>query len=391
MKLGDLGKITTGTTPSKSNEKFYDSDDIMFIKPDNLSVDTLTLVNPDKNYISHDAMKKARIAQKGSVLITCIGIIGKISVVDVDKVAFNQQINAIAPDVNKVCTRYLAYALKYNRQKLESIANAPVVPIINKTKFSEFKIAITPCSKTQQEIANTLDKAQELIDKRKQQIQALDDLTQSVFYDMFGDPIRNERGWKKCQIKDLIVKTQYGTGKKADEEKGEIPVLRMNNITYKGSWNFSSLKYVDLDEKEKEKYLVSKGEVLFNRTNSKELVGKTAIYSEEEPMAYAGYLIKMIPNDKANGVFISAFLNSKYSKKVLFNMAKNIVGMANINAEELKAIKTFAPPIELQNKFSEVVQSIENQKLLLEKSLIELEINFNALMQQAFKGGECEE
>ena len=203
---------------------------------------------------------------------------------------------------------------------------------------------------------------------------------------MFGDPALNPKGWEKGRISDIIIKTQYGTSSKADEQKGEFKVIRMNNITYNGQWDFSSMKYVDLNEKDKEKYLVYKGEVLFNRTNSKELVGKTAVYKEEEPMAYAGYLVKAIPNERATGEFISAYMNTKYIKSKLFNMAKNIVGMANINAEEFKKIDVYIPPIELQNEYIKFVEQVDKLKFEMEKCLKELEDNFNSLMQKAFKG-----
>ncbi len=94
----------------------------------------------------------------------------------------------------------------------------------------------------------------------------------------------------------------------------------MNNITYSGNWDFSDLKYIDLNSKEKNKYLVYKGELLFNRTNSKELVGKTAVYRRREPMAFAGYLVKLKTNIKGNSEYISAYLNSKYGRLVLLNM-----------------------------------------------------------------------
>lgn len=238
----------------------------------------------------------------------------------------------------------------------------------------------------QKKIVEILDKSEMLIEKRKEQIEALDELVKSKFIEMFGDPALNPKGWEKGKIADIIVKTQYGTSSKADEVKGEFKVLRMNNITYKGQWDFSSMKYVDLDEKEKQKYLVYKGEVLFNRTNSKELVGKTAVYKEEEPMAYAGYLVKAIPNERATGEFIAAYMNTKYIKGKLFNMAKNIVGMANINAEEFKKIDVYIPPIELQNQYIKFVKQVDEMKLKMENSLKELEDNFNSLMQGAFKG-----
>lgn len=243
-----------------------------------------------------------------------------------------------------------------------------------------------PPLETQKKIVEVLDKAQALIDARKEQMKLLDNFVQSVFYDMFGDPVTNSKGWEEGLIDNLTEKTQYGTSKKADEFSGQFPILRMNNITYSGSWDFSSLKYVDLDTKEQSKYLVYKGELLFNRTNSKELVGKTAVYRENKPMAYAGYLVKLKPNNKANSEYISAYLNSKHGKLILLNMAKSIVGMANINAEELKKINILLPPIELQNQFAEIVQKIESQKQLMEKSLEEMENNYNSFMQRAFKG-----
>lgn len=253
-------------------------------------------------------------------------------------------------------------------------------------KYLKQVVIPLPNIQYQNKIANILDQAQRLIDKRKEQIALLDDLIQSVFYDMFGDPGLNSKEWECGRISDIIVKTQYGTSTKANENEGEYAVLRMNNITYRGNWDLRALKYIDLDEKDRKKYLVYKGEVLFNRTNSKELVGKTAVYKREEPMAYAGYLVKAIPNNRANGQFIASYMNTKYIKSLLFNMAKNIVGMANINAEEFKSIKVYIPPIELQNHFAEMVENIEKQKELLNKSLAELETNFHSLMQRAFRG-----
>lgn len=194
-------------------------------------------------------------------------------------------------------------------------------------------------------------------------------LSKSRFIELFGDPVLNPKGWEKGTIADIVIKTQYGTSTKADEQTGEFKVLRMNNITYDGHWDFSSMKYVDLDEKDQKKYLVYKGEVLFNRTNSKELVGKTAVYKENEPMAYAGYLVKAIPNKRAKGEFIAEYMNTKYVKSKLFNMAKNIVGMANINAEEFKKIDVYIPPIELQNEYIRFVKQVDKLKFEMEKVL----------------------
>lgn len=252
-------------------------------------------------------------------------------------------------------------------------------------EFWGHKIPLPPLE-TQKRIVSLLDQAQELIDKRKEQIALMDQLIQSLFYDMFGDPVTNPKGWEIGCIGDLAVKTQYGTSKKAHETDGVYPILRMNNITYQGNWDLRDIKYIDLDEKELQKYLVYKDELLFNRTNSKELVGKTAVYNKDAPMAFAGYLIKLIPNDRATAQYISAYLNSKHGKAKLLSMAKNIVGMANINAEELKKIPINVPPIDLQRRFTNQLRSIEIEKVKMSNALKILVDNFNALMQRAFKG-----
>lgn len=289
----------------------------------------------------------------------------------------------IYPEPNKVSLQYFFFWI--NAFDLSTISNGSSVPQLNKKDLIFIPIPLPPLE-TQKRIVELLDRAQALIDKRKEQIKLTDDLIQSLFYDMFGDPFTNLMGWKKGIIRDLAVKTQYGTSKKAHETDGEFPVLRMNNITYSGALEFSKLKYIDLDSKEQKKYLVHRNEILFNRTNSEELVGKTAVYKGDLPVAYAGYLVRLITNNKGNPDYISAYLNSKHGKAVLFNKAKSIVGMANINAEEFKDIRINIPPIALQNTFAQRVEKIEAQKQAMTNSLKELEDNFNGLMQRAFKG-----
>lgn len=256
---------------------------------------------------------------------------------------------------------------------------------ITKKKLLEIEIPL-PSLPEQKRIAAILDAADALRNQRRQSITELDLLLQSTFLEMFGDPVENPKGWDVGCIGDLLESASYGTSKKANDGDGEYPILRMNNITYSGGWNFSSLKYIDFDEKEKKKYLVNKGDILFNRTNSKELVGKTAVYRRSEPMAFAGYLVKGIPSSNANSEYIGGFMNLPQTKLLLQNMCKSIIGMANINAKEFQAIAIPKPPIELQEKFAEIVEGIEGQKARLQAHLTELDTLFASLQQRAFNG-----
>lgn len=285
----------------------------------------------------------------------------------------------------KILSTFLGQFLKGKSKLLRDKATGATIPHIQKSELLGLELGL-PTIDTQKKIANTLDLALELIEKRKEQIAEMDKLIQNVFYEMFGDPYLNKKSWKIRSIKEVTIKTQYGTSNKASEEKLEFPILRMNNISYSGNMSYSSMKYINLDDKDKEKYLVHKGELLFNRTNSKELVGKTGLFELDTPMAFAGYLIKIIPSIHINPKFMVTYMNTDYIKKVLFNMAKSIVGMANINAKELESIPIIVPPLELQDKFASIVEEIESQKKVMEESLHEMENNFNALMQKAFRG-----
>lgn len=384
VKLGDICEVRGGYA-FKSID--FQKQGIPVIRISNISDNSVLL--DDKTVfvdsVSQDMLQKYSI-HKGDILVALSGATtGKFGIYEEDTEALlNQRVAKLIPS-NLINNLYLYYYLNTLRSIILQRAMGVAQPNISPKEIEDM-IIFLPLLETQIKIAQILDQAQRLIDKRKEQIALLDDLIQSVFYDMFGDPGLNSKEWECGRISDIIVKTQYGTSTKANENEGEYAVLRMNNITYRGNWDLRALKYIDLDEKDRKKYLVYKGEVLFNRTNSKELVGKTAVYKREEPMAYAGYLVKAIPNNRANGQFIASYMNTKYIKSLLFNMAKNIVGMANINAEEFKSIKVYIPPIELQNHFAEMVENIEKQKELLNKSLAELETNFHSLMQRAFRG-----
>lgn len=384
VRLGDVCEISGGYA-FKSID--FQNKGIPVVRISNINDKSVLL--DDKTVfvdnVSQDILQKYSI-HKGDILIALSGATtGKFGIYKEDTDALlNQRVAKLVPS-SLVDNLYLYYYLNILRSIILQKAIGVAQPNISPKEIEDI-IIFLPSLEEQVKIVNILDQAQELIDKRKAQIEALDELIQSVFYDMFGDPGLNSKGWETGRISDIIVKTQYGTSTKANETEGEYAVLRMNNITYSGNWDFKSLKYVDLDEKDRKKYLVYKGEVLFNRTNSKELVGKTAVYKREEPMAYAGYLVKATPNNRANGQFIASYMNTKYTKSLLFNMAKNIVGMANINAEEFKNIKVYIPPIEIQNQFAEIVENIEKQKALLNESLVDLENNFNSLMQRAFSG-----
>jgi type I restriction enzyme S subunit len=254
---------------------------------------------------------------------------------------------------------------------------------LSTSKIKAIQLAIPPLGE-QQRIAQVLDSVDVLRAKRRETIALLDDLAQSIFLDMFGDPASNPRGWPMKRIGDLIDSTNYGTSEKSSTV-GDLPVLRMNNITAAGEITLRDLKYMDRSTAD-EKYIVRSGDVLFNRTNSPELVGKTAIYRGQIPLAFAGYLVRVRMNSNNNPEYLAAFLNTKYSKRVLRNMCKSIVGMANINAREMQSISIAEPPLALQQEFSKRIGAVESLKQVHRAHLVELGSLFASLQHRAFRG-----
>lgn len=281
---------------------------------------------------------------------------------------------------------YLPYLYRFLQMYitvLRTQTSGGVIKYIRLNSLTDAKLPFPPVHK-QKRIAKNLDLASEVVKGYKDQLAELDKLVQSVFYEMFGDPVTNEKGWAKGTIRDVVREVKYGTSRPATKG-GKYNYLRMNNITSSGHLDLSNLKQIDIPDNELEKCMVTYGDVLFNRTNSKELVGKTCVYNLQTRMVIAGYIIRVRVNEKMIPEFLSAILNSKYGKNTLYGMCKSIIGQANINAQELQSIKIYIPPIQLQTRFASIVTEIEAQKVQIQQALTEAENLFNSLMQEYFE------
>ena len=237
---------------------------------------------------------------------------------------------------------------------------------------------------TQLTIVSELDKINELIRLKKEQLKDFDDLAQSIFYEMFGDPVENEKGWEVKKLGDVCSDIKYGTSKPATEN-GRYTYLRMCNLTTDGFLDLSNTKQIDIPDEEIEKCIVRYGDILFNRTNSIDLVGKTCMFDQKEPMVIAGYIIRVRLNETLLPVVLAKMFNITSIKKLLRSMAKGAVNQANINSKELASIRIPLPPLPLQQLFAHRIEQIENQKAEVQKAIIDLETLLASRMQYWFE------
>ena len=376
-KIEDFCRTGSGGTPSRSKPEYFDGGTIPWVKSGELKT---RFVSSTEESITDAAVEQsaAKLVPKGALLIAMYGAtVGEVSELAVDATT-NQAICHIVPDPNLCDRGYLYQYLTAIKPELLDRRVGGGQPNISQAIIKSLSVPLPPLPE-QRRIAAILDKADALRAKRREGIAKLDQLLQSVFLEMFGDPVTNPKGWPIGKISDLLESAKYGSSEKADLQ-GEVPILRMNNITYSGEMNLTVLKYISRDKAE-EKYSVMPGDILFNRTNSKELVGKTAVYEGPTPMAYAGYLVRARTADGHAPEYISAFMNSSYGKSTLQAMCKSIVGMANINAREFQAISIPIPPCELQQSFRSHVRAIRVRKRALELQSQKFDALFSSLQQ----------
>ncbi len=279
-----------------------------------------------------------------------------------------------------VNVHYLAFAMEHmNLAKYFSGATIPHI------YFKDYCTERLPKNSEaeQKQISTTLSRVTELISLRKQQLSKLDELVKARFVEMFGTFPANPFRWSIGKIQDVVSDVRYGSSRPA-VEGGKYPYLRMNNITYSGELDLRDTKRIDIPDSELDKCTVRRGDVLFNRTNSKELVGKTCVYNRDELMVLAGFVIRVRINERIRPEVLSAFLNMDFSKRMLIGMCKTAIGQANINAKELQNIDLYIPPIELQDQFVTLKNKIDQQKQTVQQSLEKLELLKKALMQEYF-------
>ena len=279
------------------------------------------------------------------------------------------------------CLYYLIDSELFLAQKDKNCSGATQKAITN-GGMAKIEISVPPLSE-QGILVDKLKHLTQLIADKKKQLNLFDEIIKSRFIEMFGDPKLNPRKWDMVTIGDIATDVRYGTSRPATEG-GKYPYLRMNNLTYEGHLDLTDLKHIDIPDNEIEKCVVRNGDVLFNRTNSVELVGKTCVYNLDSDMIIAGYIIRVRIDDRVLPVILSSYLNSTVMKEQLRSMAKGAVNQANINAQELRSISIYLPPITLQHEFATFVEQVDKSKFEIQQSLEKLEILKKSLMQQYF-------
>jgi type I restriction enzyme, S subunit len=389
VPLKEVAKIVTGKTPSKKVKDYY-GEDVPFITPAELSYDEFNIVTSGKTYLSEKGAKISYIIPENSVMVCCIGSLGKLGIAGCDLVT-NQQINTVIFDENKVFPRYGMYACSRLKEQFARFASSTTISIANKSQFSDMQIPL-PSLKEQKQIADILDLTQELIKIKKVISGKLELLEESVFNSMFGNPILNEMEWNIEPLRDHIEAITSGWSPVC-ENRSALPnewgILKLSAVT-KGFYRKSENKAY-LNESFDKLKEVRQGDILMTRKNTKELVGACAyVFETRDRLAIPDIIFSIDVPEKSqtlDRVYFWKLMNNSSFKRKVQNLAMGAAGsMPNISKTKLMELEIPLPPITKQKKFRTIIEQINNSKKVNLRSLKKLEESYQSLLNRAFKG-----
>lgn len=290
---------------------------------------------------------------------------------------------------SEISPKFLYYYLKLNWQRY--ILRRQIGSATNYMKLEDilnFEIPYIEHS-LQEKIVSVLDKTQMLIDKRKYQMKFLDELIKSTFIDMFGNPSINNMRWIENRLATVVTKIENGKSFVCESfnRSDDYPaILKLSAVTY-GIYNANENKALTDESLFISDVEVKEGDLLFTRKNTPELVGMSAfVYDTEPNLMMPDLIFRFVTNENINKIYLWKLINhSMFRGKVKALSNGSAKSMSNISKQRLMELNIPIPPIELQNQFANFVKQVDKLKFEMEKSLKELENNFNSLMQKAFK------
>lgn len=382
-KLGEVcAKLTDGShnPPKGVNHGNFIMLSSQNIFNDYLSYDDVRFLQ-EEDFIRED---KRTCVREGDVLLTIVGTIGRCAVFTGSKNVTLQRSVAVLHPHESLLSRFLMYCLIGRNTSLNEQAHGIAQKGIYLKQLALITIPVPPLPE-QEKIVSELDCLSGILDKKRQQLKELDALAQSIFYEMFGDPVTNERGWevkKLGEVCDII--NGFAFPSSAFAECNPIKAIKITNVGVNEFVHDDSS--LPNQYNSKEDYKVHTGDIVIALTRTVISTGlKRAIIPKEYNNALVNQRVAAIITDNkvAEKNFIYSFLGTDFVKEYVLSHATALM-QPNLSIKDLRELPIITPPLPLQESFATKIEAIEAQKALIKQSLGEVETLFNARMQEYF-------
>ena len=381
VKLGNVCTVVSGTTPKSNHLEYWDGN-INWVTPAELKDDS-DIIFESQRKITEKAVADTSMKSfpAGTVLLSSRAPIGKVAIAGVEMYCNQGFKNLICSEA--IYNRYLYHYLKSKTNYLNSLGRGATFKEISKNIVESIEIPLPSINK-QRKIAAVLDKVSDLIAKRRQQLDKLDELVKSRFVEMFGDPIINSMHWMEELIGDSCFVTKLAGFEYTQYihygDSGDVMMVKAQNVK-NGKLNRKDLSYISNEVSNSlPRSQLAAGDVVMTYVGAN--IGDVAVIDDEYKYHLAPNVAKIRPDtEKYNSVYFMymlMFLNS-YIVGNSADTAKAALGM-----ERIRKLKIFTPPIGLQEQFAAFVAQVDKSKFSIQKSLEKLEMLKSVLMQECF-------
>ena len=382
-KLGEVCDIVGGSTPKTSEPSYWDGEHY-WITPAEL--DGSKYISSTSRTITDEGVKSAhlQLLPSGTVLLSSRAPIGKVAITTAPMYCNQGFKNLVCSD--KLYNEFAYWFLFHNTDYLNSLGTGATFKEISKRVVEQIPISIPP-REEQERIVAELDCLSGVIEKKREQLKQLDALAQSIFYQMFGDPITNEKGWEVkrinevCSIFGRIGFRGYTTNDLVSNSKDGAISLSPSNII-NGHLDYSKCTYISwFKYEESPEIKIYNEDILLVKTGSS--YGKCALVRNLPHKATINPQFVVLKNFKINNRYLTCCLQSY---PVKFEFDKFTIGAAipTFSQKNLGNMQIAIPPLTFQQEFAEKIEAIEKQKELIKKSISETETLFNARMDYYF-------
>lgn len=384
IKLGDVAVISSGNSAPQGDEFFINGIFPFCRTSDVGAVHLSTELTEIKDKLNDTGIKGLTLFPKGTILIPKSGastFLNHRAILGVDSYV-SSHLATIQTNEKILFNLYAYYFLvTLDAKTLSPDTNYPTLKL---STIGNIESPL-PAMEEQRKIAQRLDAVSDLLAKQKQLLAEQDTLIQSLFYDMFGDPIKNNKGWKIEKLGN-IGSFKNGVNFRSDEDSYKIRCLgvaEFKDLTE--IKDISLLPFISVNNELSNDMLLKDGDIVFVRSNgNKNLVGRSvAVYPGETPATFSGFCIRFRKNtDNFKTLYAIYFFKNKSVKERIRGRGANI---QNLNQQILANLSVPVPPLELQEKFAAIVEQIESERSKIKSAIAETQTLFNALMAEYFE------